>query len=273
MTFRDRVKPIIMKKRIEFVQAELKKQGLYQGDIDGIAGSGTLQALSQIPGLDPLWNLTRKVTGFIQIHCKSHGFDPGDIDGFWGPDTENAFHQYQYAMENGQPAPSWRPEDRVPVNPNLWPVQYTPQFDSFYGPKGSSLIRVQLPYPHKIAWDPKTVIHSFSCHSRVHDSLLRVLNKVVAHYGQARIEELRLDYWGGCYNERPIRGGNRWSMHSWAIAIDYDPVNNKLEWGRDKARFSKPEYDAWWGFWEEEGWVSLGRERNFDWMHVQAAKL
>jgi hypothetical protein len=27
--------------------------------------------------------------------------------------------------------------------------------------------------------------------------------------------------------------------------------------------FAQPEYDAWWRFWEEEGWVSLGRTKNY----------
>lgn len=262
-----------MKKRVEFVQEELRKQGLYTGEIDGLAGDGTEQALNQISGIDVTWNITRKVTAFIQLHCKANGCDPGDIDGYWGPDTEHAYNNYLYLRENGQLPPSWRPEDRTPVNPNLWPVQYTPQFDAFYGHKGSSLVRIQLPYPHRLAWDTKTIVHSFSCHQKVHDSLKRVLTNVVNHYGLTGIQELRLDLWGGCYNERPIRGGNRWSMHSWGIAIDYDPVRNKLEWGRDKASFARPEYEPWWRFWEEEGWVSLGRDCNFDWMHVQATKL
>ena len=84
---------------------------------------------------------------------------------------------------------------------------------------------------------------------------------------------MRLDLWGGCLNVRKMRGGSRYSMHSWGIAIDYDPGKNRLKWGRDRAAFAKPEYDTWWRLWEEEGWVSLGRTRNFDWMHVQAAKL
>ena len=70
-----------------------------------------------------------------------------------------------------------------------------------------------------------------------------------------------------------MRGGTRWSTHAWGIAIDYDPDRNQLKWGRDRAAFARPEYDAWWRLWEEEGWVSLGRTRNYDWMHVQAAKL
>jgi hypothetical protein len=70
-----------------------------------------------------------------------------------------------------------------------------------------------------------------------------------------------------------MRGGTKWSTHSWGIAIDYDPERNRLNWGRDKASFAKPEYGDWWKIWEKEGWVSLGRTRNFDWMHIQAAKL
>lgn len=61
--------------------------------------------------------------------------------------------------------------------------------------------------------------------------------------------------------------------HAWGLAIDWDPAHNKLKWGRDRARLARPEYDTWWRLWEEEGWVSLGRTRNFDWMHVQAVKL
>jgi hypothetical protein len=125
----------------------------------------------------------------------------------------------------------------------------------------------------KLAWNKSEIIHSFYCHAKIHDSLLRVLNKVLNYYGEEEIRRLRLDLWGGCYNERPIRGGTKWSMHSWAIAVDFDPLRNKLDWGRDKASFAAPVYNKWWDCWEEEGWVSLGRQRNFDWMHVQAAKL
>ena len=85
--------------------------------------------------------------------------------------------------------------------------------------------------------------------------------------------ETELDIYGGCYAPRKKRGGSTWSTHAWAIALDFDPDRNQLNWGRDKASFARPEYDDWWDCWEAEGWVSLGRERNFDWMHVQAAKL
>ena len=90
-------------------------------------------------------------------------------------------------------------------------------------------------------------------------------------YAFQEIQRLRLDLWGGCLNVRTMRGGTRYSLHSWGIAVDYDPERNRLKWGRDRAAFAQPEYDPWWRLWEEEGWVSLGRHRNFDWMHIQAA--
>ncbi|MCK9401416.1 MAG: M15 family metallopeptidase [Bacteroidales bacterium] len=262
-----------MKKRIEFVQEELKKRGLYSGEVDGVAGSGTESALNKITGLEKSWNISRKIHGFIQLLCQENGISPGDIDGYWGSQTEYALNQYLYLKENGQLPDPWRPEERSPVNPNNWPVQYTAGFDAFYGPKGSSLVKLQLPYTHRLSWDLQTSVNSFSCHQKVHDSMKRVLTNVFNYYGPDKIRELRLDSWGGCYNERPIRGGTKWSMHSWGIAVDFDPGRNKLDWGRDKASFAQPVYNKWWQFWEDEGWVSLGRERNFDWMHVQAAKL
>jgi hypothetical protein len=62
-------------------------------------------------------------------------------------------------------------------------------------------------------------------------------------------------------------------MHSWGIAIDFDPMRNQLKWGRDKARLAKPDAKKFWQAWERQGWVSLGRRKNYDWMHVQAAEL
>ena len=97
-----------------------------------------------------------------------------------------------------------------------------------------------------------------------------VLERVQDHYGD-QISELGLDMWGGCYNKRKMRGGSRWSTHSWGIAIDWDPSRNQLKWKANQANFAKPEYDIWWKLWEDEGFTSLGRAKNYDYMHVQAA--
>lgn len=65
----------------------------------------------------------------------------------------------------------------------------------------------------------------------------------------------------------------RGSLHSWGIAIDFDPERNALNWDHTKARLARPDAEDFWKIWEAEGWVNLGRSRDFDWMHVQAARL
>ena len=61
--------------------------------------------------------------------------------------------------------------------------------------------------------------------------------------------------------------------NSWGGACDLDPDRNQMKWGRDKAFFARPEYVPFWKIVEAEGGVSLGRSRNFDWMHFQFATL
>ena len=100
-----------------------------------------------------------------------------------------------------------------------------------------------------------------------------MLVRVLDHYGPERIRELGLDLFGGCLNVRRMRGGSAWSVHAWGAALDFDPERNQLRWGRARARFARPEYEKWWALWEAEGFLSLGRARDFDWMHVQAARL
>ncbi len=263
-----------MKKRVKFVQAQLNAKGLNAGPVDGDLGPKTLRALSKVDGIAANWSGKRKVVAFIQLLAKEKGIETGPIDGYWGPQTEFAFDSLEVRLERDQEPEIWRPEELPDENPNNWPKQ-TPETElvQHYGEVNTSQTRIQLPYPHKLSWKTTSVINSFPCHEKVHDSMKRVLNRVFEHYGLEEIKRLRLNLWGGCLNVRKMRGGSRFSMHSWGIAVDYDPVKNKLKWGRDKASFAKPEYDMWWKFWEEEGWVSLGRQRNFDWMHVQAAKL
>lgn len=258
--------------RINIAQQILKDQGYYNGKIDGVLGPKTKSALAKCPGINTSWSINRQLIACIQLACKAAGFSPGAIDGYWGPSTANAVEEYLYYKENLVAPAVWRPEERELPNPSPWPKAYTPAFDAFYGPVGeANLVRVAFPYPMKLAWNTSQKVTSTRCHKQVANSVTTIFMEVLKHYGQTQISELRLDYFGGCYNKRPIRGGTKWSMHSWGIAFDFDPMRNQLKWGRDRAHFAKPEYEAWWQIWEAHGWTSLGRERNFDWMHVQAA--
>ncbi len=263
------------KSQIKQVQIWLNQQGYDSGNPDGIVGPRTQKALNSVQELPNEWNLTRKLVGFIQLTAQSAGLDPGPFDGLWGPRTQFAYDEMlRRASRSGRLRELRRPEEAIPPNPNQWPSQQTDaQLISFYGEPGENQVRVQLPYPHKLAWDTNTIVNSYLCHAKVHDSISRALTKVTEVYSEQDIRHLRLDLWGGCLNVRRMRGGTRYSTHSWGIAVDYDPERNRLHWGFDRASFAKSDYDDWWKAWEDEGWVSLGRQRNFDWMHIQAARL
>ncbi len=266
---------------VRVVQQSLINEGFAPGIVDGKLGPKTYgavtNALSKRLGKLPAdwlnWPNSRKAVAYLQCLCEQRDIDVGDIDGYWGPQTDFAFDTLAGFLEKGEMPPLWRDEAPLDVNPNGWPDQNETNLDTFFGAVGKNQADLILPYPHRLAWDLKQTVNSFACNAKVHDSARKVLTRVFEHYGIERIRELRLDRWGGCLNVRKMRGGTKWSMHSWGIAIDYDPDRNQLKWGRDKAAFAQPEYDAWWRFWEEEGWVSLGRSKNYDWMHVQAAKL
>lgn len=263
---------------IKMAQSILNEKGHNAGDIDGIAGDSTAAALNKVNELPKSWSLEKKITGLIQLYAKGRGIDPGDIDGLWGQRTQEAYDQLKHQLLFGHTEDPWRPEETtITTNPNNWPLQTQAAMNAFYGPAmatgNPNLTSMNLPYPMVIAWDPTKTITKITCHKKVKDSVIKVLTNVFDEYGIEKIRALRLHYFGGCFNYRLMRGGTQLSTHSWGIALDFDPENNQLKWGRDRALFAKPDYIKWWECWEKEGWVSLGRQRNYDWMHVQAAKL
>ena len=142
---------------------------------------------------------------------------------------------------------------------------------SCYGAPGTGLVTVNLPYPLRLSWDMVTRITKTQCHKRVAKSLLSVLDAVHAEYGSS-VFELGLDLYGGGYANRAQLGGTKLSVHAWGAAFDFDPEHNELRMDSDEARFAEPQYHAWWALWEEAGWISLGRTKNYDWMHVQARR-
>jgi len=261
------------KTHIKLIQNQLNKLDYQAGNVDGVVGNKTKAALSKVIEIQQFANFKRRATAFIQLLCRQNNIEVGPIDGYWGSQTDYAFDVLEEFLETGLIPEPWRDEPHAEYNPNNWPQEETIQLKSFYGEVGKHQKRFQLPYPHKLSWDKRHIVNSFFCHEKVHESLDKVLTAVLNHYGIVEIKRLGLDIWGGCLNVRKKRGGTNWSTHSWGIALDYNPEQNALRWGRDRAVFAKPEYNKWWEIWEKEGWVSLGREKNYDWMHIQAAKI
>lgn len=237
---------------------------------------------------------------WVQMRLTSHGFPTGLIDGEAGPITTKAIQAFE--RRHGLPGDGTADErvvralrlpplvtpsdvytipdrdvDELPlaqpaITPkNVWPTQSSVQ--AYYGKPGESQTTVEIPFDMFLAWRRSQRIKRMTVHRLVAESVSRALAGTAQRYTALERRSLGLDMFGGSLNVRPMRGGTRMSMHSWGIAIDFDPERNQLKWGAPKARLSHPDAIAFWQEWEKEGWVSLGRARNFDWMHVQAARL
>lgn len=157
---------------------------------------------------------------------------------------------------------------------NKWPNQDYNSMVSFYGEVGENQTSLVLPYTLRLAWDTNATVKKITCNEKVSESLHKIFEQTLKVYGEKELRRLRLDIFGGCLNVRKMRGSTKsWSIHSWGAAIDLDPDKNALKMTGKQATFAKPEYRDFWKIVESEGWVSLGRARNYDWMHFQAALL
>ena len=116
-------------------------------------------------------------------------------------------------------------------------------------------------------------------HRLLRDSFLAVLEEIENYARQklgasATDEEIfawlhkeRLDLHGGGFNFRKKVGSSGLSLHSYGIAIDWDPDHNPR-----KKPLSGTLPDWWYDIWQSHGWVD---GRNFpipDPMHVQFAR-
>jgi len=131
------------------------------------------------------------------------------------------------------------------------------------------LVTINLPYPMRLAWDLNTKVSRMSCHKLVTDKFLAVFDDLLKHYGYAKIVELGIDLFFCCFNFRKMRGGSDWSRHSWGLAVDLDPARNLLKETSKTARFARPEYKPMIDIFYKHGFVSLGKEKGYDFMHFE----
>lgn len=232
---------------------------------------------------------------WLQSRLTAHGYPVGPIDGIVGPTTIAALKAFQKARgleitgkTDGStvamlrnPSSAVLPEKlagvppRDLVTPEGAKTQWPRQRDvlAFYGPVGANQTQIEIPFDMVVAWDRSTRVRRMTLHTKVAENAKRVLENVAGIYSPKERAALGLDVFGGSLNVRRMRGGSAYSMHSWGIAIDFDPERNQLNWKTPKARLSHADAASFWEAWEAEGWLSLGRARDFDWMHIQAARL
>jgi hypothetical protein len=265
------------------LQKYLKDNEWYDGELDGKIGPETLAGINKLladRGLTYKWSRARKIVAAEQIIYKIKKLYPHVPDGLVGPDTQHARELYQAGLVS-----TWRDTAEklgvakppvvkvVPIKPKAynWPSQSG--VPKYFGSPGANQVSCKLPFPLRIAWEPSQKVNSYSCHKAVKESMERVWQRTLDHYGHEKIKELRIDYFGGCLNVRRMRGGSAWSMHAWGIAIDIDPDRNPFRGSWKSAQMSKPAYKQFVQFWYDEGFINLGLEANYDGMHFQAARL
>lgn len=108
-----------------------------------------------------------------------------------------------------------------------WPHDDTVAKIRFFGKPGTNLISLTPPF--QMYYD-KHPIKSLTVNEMVATSLLKVFTEILDQCGhdQAKIDALGVSNYGGCYNNRSIRGSTNISNHAFGAAIDLDPENNPL---------------------------------------------
>lgn len=166
---------------------------------------------------------------------------------------------------------------------STWPKQTPAAMNAYYGnPDANSdgaadakweaahLVSIKPPYRMVLAWDTTKVVKTIRVNKACAESLSRVLEAIIDHYGsQAAVEKARMHLYGGCYNFRVKRGGSTLSIHSWGAAIDLDPERNAFGkvWRSGSGMMPKAVIDIF----QAEGWEWGGLWAKADAMHFQAA--
>lgn len=240
-------------------------QKLVNVTADGVIGPKTLQAICNKIDVPYSSDKTTTIKN-IQKACNSYA------DGIIGNNTLNAILN---SIEDDKPT------IKVDKSLNLKNRTYKHKLikqssirrgNSAFGPAGCEdrLVSVKVPENYPLKYDGKRV-KSIRIHELVADRLEAALNDIIDYYGDD-IETIAPGacVYDGSYNFRKTRNSSSQSIHSWGLAIDFDASNNQLKTKAPNARLSQDVYKPFLDILEHHGFLSLGRNSNKDWMHVQA---
>lgn len=208
-------------------------------DVDGVFGNQTLEAVAAKLGVVASLRVIQHTVG-------------AHVDGIFGPNTA-AHIAVAFGLE--------------------WPTQAEVRSGkSIFGKAGdvANLVNIVPPYP--LYFEGREV-KTIRVHKLIKNAVLEALNKIKNAYTPAQIHTYGLDDYSGSFNYRPTASGKSLSMHAWGIALDFAAASNGYSTHSPYASLSRPECRAFWEAWESVGAVSLGRARDYDWMHLQFAAL
>jgi peptidoglycan hydrolase-like protein with peptidoglycan-binding domain len=253
-----------------FLQASGFPPGPIDGDWGGRSDTAARAYLSSLPRSRTTylasWAAPRVRLAVEQALINAAtGYDLGQFDGLAGARTQVGLEKWQDHVTFERPSPN--PTASV-AKATVWPRQR--DMLAFYGKPGTNHTQIEPPYP---VYYGSKMVKKITLNERCAESGLRILERTLSEYGAARIHELGIDRYGGSYANRVMRNGSQLSTHAFAAAWDWDPARNQLRMTHRTAQFAKPEYKGFIDAHEREGWISLGRARDFDWMHFQAARL
>lgn len=268
---------------VKLVQYELNHRYGLKLRIDGDAGRRTMAALHRISAIPSTYTMGKRIIAFIQyITILEPQIDDVVIDGLLGPATEHAIQQITAIRKNGR-VDLWR--DRIEANGGANPFAHftrilTTRDDSgvdwpeevdlrkFYGEIGENWVpTARLPFSLKLAWDTKRTIQRFTVNRKIKVQVENIFDEIYNVYSADEIRTLGLDLWAGASVVRKIRGGSRYSSHSYGCSIDINSSDNKLRWDKNQATMAGPEYEKFWTAIYRNGGRSLGIERDYDFMH------
>ena len=109
----------------------------------------------------------------------------------------------------------------------IWPHDDTASKTKFFGKPGTNLVLITPPYQMYYDGHP---IKTITCNKMIATALLLVFTEILDKCGhdQKKVDAIGASAYGGCYNNRSIRGSTNISNHAFAAAIDINPVQLPL---------------------------------------------
>lgn len=104
-------------------------------------------------------------------------------------------------------------------------IKYEDIEQTFGTPEECKKNMVKKPFPFQMyaSWDDTLKINTFYGNFMIAGSVINALQEIYDYYGYDNIKRFGLDKYGGCAAIRKSRGSDRYSVHSWGLAIDYAP--------------------------------------------------